>query len=500
MLNILIAIALTAVITAAICIIAMQLTHKKTTAQFLSDKQQAQDNANTWQQKATEQQAALSAGQKEIDMLREQSQQTIEQLLSDKQQLQTESSQWQQKATDLQANLSAMQKEIDMLLEQQQQDRQRQATIREEETIQRKTEQEKSFNLLREQVENITQRLLKERSEEFNASSEKRIGTLIDPLQEKIAEMKRAMDDAKVEQVKHTASFEQQIRQLMEQTQQMSLSADTLSRALSADTKVQGNWGETVLQSILDAQGLIEGLNYETQSTLRDANGKPVLNDDTDKRMIPDVIIHMDTERDFIIDSKTSLTAFINYQNAENQADKERFLAEHVRSLRKHVDELAKKDYTRYILAPRKSLDFAMMFVPNESALQLALYTDATLWRYGMEKGVFITGEQNLYAALRAVAVTWTNIRQAENHQKVYDLANELMSRLGDFLNKYHDLGERIQKVQKLYDETEKKLTTGQSILSSARKLEKLGAKQDKNHPLPYKDIPDEEDNTPALS
>lgn len=413
---------------------------------------------------------------------------------------QTELARSQQQNTGLQADNSALRKEIDMLREQYQQEQNRQQALREEEKKARQAEQEQSLTLLKEQVENITQRLLKQRSDEFSQQSEKKIGNLVDPLQQKIADMKKAMEDAKIEQARQSATFEQQIRQLVEQTQHITHSADSLTKALTSESKVQGNWGETVLQSILDAQGLIQGLNYETQATLRDANGKPVLNDDTDKRMIPDIIVHMDKERDFIIDAKTSLKAFVNYQEATTEEEKEKYIAEHIRSLRKHVDELSKKDYTRYILAPRKSLDFAMMFVPNESALQLALYHDAGLWRDAMEKGVFIVGEQNLYAALRAVAVTWTNIKQAENHQKVYELANELMSRMGDFLQKYQDLGDKIQRLQKAYDDTEKKVNGRQSILTSARKLEALGAKQDKNHPLPYNEISDEADNTLAIN
>ncbi len=394
--------------------------------------------------------------------------------------------------TRLMAETSAFQKEIELLRlqlqeqkEQAVRNREEEKTNREEEKRLRAEEQEKSMNLLREQVTNITQKLLQVRSEELEGNNRQSISHIIDPLQKTIDEMKRAMEENKQQQIRNAASFEEQIKHLMASSAQMSDSANRLSTALTTDSSIQGHWGETVLQSILDAQGLIEGLNYEIQSTLRDANGKVLYHDETGSMMRPDVIIRLDKQRDFIIDSKVSLTAFIAYQNAQTDEERKVTLDQHIRSMRKHVKELAQKDYSRYILPPRQSMNFVMMFVPHESALQLALYADANLWHDAMEQGVFIVGEQNLYAALRAVELTWTQIQQAENHQQVYALANELLSRVGDFLERYHKIGETIERLQRNYDDCEKKLTTGQSVLGSANKLIRLGAQQDKKHPLP---------------
>ncbi len=390
-----------------------------------------------------------------------------------------------QENTRLLSSSAALQKEIELLNRQREEQRTQDKQAREAERLERAAEQDKNMTLLREQVTNITQQLLKTRSEELDGQNKQSIGHIIDPLQKTIEEMKRAMEENKQQQIRNATSFEEQIKHLMASSEQMSSSANRLSTALTADSSIQGHWGETVLQSILDAQGLIEGLNYEVQSTLRDANGKVLYHDETGSMMRPDVIIHMDRQRDFIIDSKVSLTAFIAYQNAQTEEEKKVALAEHLKSMRKHVKELAQKDYSRYVVAPRKTMDFVMMFVPHESALQLALYADGNLWHEAMEQGVFIVGEQNLYAALRAVELTWTQIQQAENHQQVYALANELLSRVGDFLERYRKMGDYIERLQKGYEDCEKKLTTGQSVIGSANKLIKLGAQMDKKHPLP---------------
>ncbi len=409
----------------------------------------------------------------------------LQDLQETSQQLAEEKAKLTQENTRAIATAAALQKEIDLLTRQLQEQREADKEAREADKQQRAAEQAQNLTLLREQVTNITQQLLHQRSEELNGQNRQSISHIIDPLQKTIEEMKRAMEDNKQQQVRNAASFEEQIKHLMASSAQMSDSANRLSTALTTDSSIQGHWGETVLKSILDAQGLVEGLNYEVQSTLRDAAGNALRNDETGSLMRPDVIIHMDRQRDFIIDSKVSLTAFIAYQNAQTEDEKKATLAEHLRSIRKHVKELAQKDYSRYVVAPRQTMNFVMMFVPHESALQLALYADANLWHEAMEQGVFIVGEQNLYAALRAVELTWTQIQQAENHQQVYALANELLSRVGDFLERYHKIGDTIDRLQRHYDDCEKKLTTGQSVLGSANKLIRLGAQQDKKHPLP---------------
>lgn len=391
----------------------------------------------------------------------------------------------QEECKDLQArvnvltgDLAAANKEVELAIK-----------SKEEVELRFAKQREEDNQTMRDQFKALSENILKERSDEFNQKSSQHIEHILAPLQENFKKMEEAVEKAKMEQARSSQIFSSQIENLKEQAQKMATSADGLTKALSAESKVQGNWGELVLSKMLELQGLHEGIEFTTQTAMKDADGQTIHSEENGQVLIPDVVLHLDNQKELVIDAKTSLTAYLAYQNAETEDAKAQFLKEHVQSLKKHVDELAKKDYSHYIQAPKKSVDFVMMFVPNESAYQLAMQQDTELWRYAMGKKVFMVSEQNLYTALRVVAVTWSNIRQAENQQKVYELANELISRVGDFLNQYVEIGKKIENLQNAYERTEKKLTTGQSVLSSANKLLKLGAKEDARHQLPYRDI-----------
>ena len=202
--------------------------------------------------------------------------------------------------------------------------------------------------------------------------------------------------------------------------------------------------------------------------------------------MRPDVILHLDQKREVIIDSKVSLTAFMDYVNAEDENDRQKFLRAHVESIQKHVKELAAKDYSSYVKPPKVKMDYVIMFVPNTGALWAALGAQPDLWRNAMEKNVYIADEQTLFAALRIINMTWTQIAQAQNHEKVYALANELMDRVGQFMDRYKAIGKALENAGKAYEAADKKLQpTGQSIIQTCAKLQKLGAKQSSRNPIP---------------
>ena len=206
-----------------------------------------------------------------------------------------------------------------------------------------------------------------------------------------------------------------------------------------------------------------------------------LFHDETGKRLIPDVIVHYPDNKDLIIDSKVSLTAFVDYCNATDETEKLLALKRHLQSLRAHCKELQKKNYSSYIKAPRVSLNYVVMFVPNESAMQLALYEDNALWREAFENGVFITSEQNLLALLRMIQLAWSQVKQARNQQEIFDEVNKLLDRVGDFMKRYEDLGKKIESLQGSYDDTKKKLYTGnQSVVKAAEKLIEMGGKSDK--------------------
>ena len=335
------------------------------------------------------------------------------------------------------------------------------------------------------QLKSTTEEMLKQRQEELQQSNSSHMKQIVDPLKESIQKMETALKENKSTQETSTEAIKEKIATLVSTTLRVSDSAERLSNALTAENKTQGNWGEQKIEALLGAIGLEKGLEYDAQEYLRDANGMIIVSPETASRMQPDIILHLDETRDLIIDSKVSLNAFVDYTNAPDDEARNIALAAHLRSVRNHVKELAKKNYAAYVQAPRQSVDFVMMFIPVDAALQLALVSDPTLWREAMNQGVFIVGEQNLYAALRAVQVTWTAIKQNANNKAICDTAEELINRVGDLLERVQDLGKKIDKVNEAYDAVNDKAQKGQSVLTSAHKLVKLGAKISTVHPLP---------------
>lgn len=350
-----------------------------------------------------------------------------------------------------------------------------------------------AIEVLKADVKNTTSEMLRERQKELQQSNDTNMQQIVKPLKESIQKMETALQENKTTQETSTATIKENIATLVSTTMRVNDSAERLSNALTAESKTQGCWGEQKIEALLQAIGLEKGLEYDAQEYLRDAAGNIIVADETERRMQPDIILHLDEKRDLIIDSKVSLTAYVDYMNAETEEGKNIALTAHLKSIRAHVKELAKKNYAAYIKHPRQSVDFVMMFVPVNSALQLALDADHALWREAMNQGVFIVGEQNLYAALRAVQVTWTTIKQNANNKAICDTAEELMGRVGDMLARIEDMGKKLEKVNEAYRSVMDKSMMGrQNVLGSAKKLVKLGAKVSNKYPLPQWDAEEE--------
>lgn len=335
------------------------------------------------------------------------------------------------------------------------------------------------------QMASATDDMLKQRQKEFAESSSANLGQIVDPLKETIARMKKAMDDSTLKQTEMSGVMKATVENMIRQSEAAKKSTDELARVFRRGAKVQGDWGETVLTELLESQGLTPGIHYEIQSSVRDASGCPVRTD-SGSTVRPDVILHLDTRRDVIIDSKVSLTAYMDYVNAEDETVRQRFLKAHADSVWRHVKELSAKDYSSYVRAPRVCMDYVIMFVPHTGALWTALNSQPDMWRKAMEMNVFIADEQTLFAALRIIRMTWTQIAQAQNHEKVYALANEMLDRVGQFMKKYEAVGKSLEAALKSYEEAGRKLSpSGQSILQTCSKLRKLGARQSDRNPLP---------------
>ena len=343
-------------------------------------------------------------------------------------------------------------------------------------------EQVKSqLDLIREQMQTTSEKILKQRQDELGVQNKEQVSKIIDPLQKSLKDMQEALDKTKEQQTEALTRLDETIKINMQKSQAIGETADRLTRALTGEVKVQGNFGELKLKQLLEDLELHEGEQYDTQETLRDKDGKGLKGDDG-KGLIPDFILHFPNNRHVVVDSKMSLTDYERYMNAEDGTpEKSLFLKAHIDSVRAQVKRLAKKEYTKYLPDGYNRLNFAIMYVPIEGALNLALLNDATLWREAYDEGVMILGPQTMYMNLRVLEMMWTQVRQLSNQQAMMDAANTVIERVQDFGQRFMDvessMNDTIKKMSKL------KITTGDSgpsIITAARNLLKAGAKESK--------------------
>lgn len=336
---------------------------------------------------------------------------------------------------------------------------------------------DETISRVQAQIRTETENILKDRQKEFSETSTSSLGQILEPLKNNIKDLREAMNIGRQEQAGFKEAMKGHIDSLITQSNAARTSADNLADALRRGSKVQGDWGETVLEELLSSQGLTEGVHFETQATMTDAGGRALTND-SGSRMRPDIILHLDEHRDVIIDSKVSVSAYMDYVNAENDNDRNQYLKAHLASIHRHIDELAKKDYSGYVKYPKVSVGYVIMFVPNLGAFWTALGAEPDLWRRAADRNVYIADEQSLYGALKIVNMTWTQVAQVQNHEKVYGLASEMLDRVGQFMKHFDAVGDALDKAKDSYDRGRNKLMPkGQSILNTADKLLKLGAK-----------------------
>ena len=337
------------------------------------------------------------------------------------------------------------------------------------------------LDLLREQMKSTTETVLKARQEELGARNKEQVGKIVDPLQKRLKDMQEALMLSKEQQKEALARLDETIKLNMKQSASLGETADRLTRALTGEVKVQGNFGELKLKQLLEDLELKEGEQFDTQETLRDKAGRGMRGDDG-RGMIPDFILHFPNNRHFVVDSKMSLTDYERYMNAEDGTpEKSAYLKAHIESVRAQVKRLAKKEYTKYLPEGYNRLNFAIMYVPIEGALNLALLNDTTLWHEAYEQGVMILGPQTMYMNLRVLEMMWTQVRQLNNQQAMIDAANLVIERVQDFGMRFADveasMNDTIKKINRL------KITTaegGPSIITAAKSLIKAGAKENK--------------------
>lgn len=355
---------------------------------------------------------------------------------------------------------------------------------------QQREQLQQQMELIKAEMNTASEKILKERSQQLATTNEQQLAGLLNPLRENIKQMKDAVERSDHTQSVTMERLDASIKENLKLAQEVGMRADKLAQALTSENKTQGNFGELRLKQLLQEMGLEEGLQFEEQVMLRDENGS-VMRDADGCKLIPDVILHFPDHRDVVIDSKMSFTAFQDYHNATTDEARNQALKRHLMSMRQHVSELSRKDYSHYLPEGHQQLDFVMMYVFSESALQLALSTDPTLWKEAYDRGVIIAGSQSLFVMLRVLEMSWKQMRQAENQKEIMKAANVIIERTQLFYERFLKVDDLLQRTQEAFDEVKRSTApSGQSITVAASKLLKYGAQENpkRKHRLPKAD------------
>lgn len=378
-------------------------------------------------------------------------------------------------------------KEVASLREQNESEK---AILREQMSSEAKLQRERFDEQLRtvqEQFQNLATKVLDQTTDRLKTQNTESMQTLTEPLKQNLEQLQQAIRTTNSETAKQTASLSEQLRAMAEQTSQINQTATRLTNVMRGGNKIQGNWGEMTLKNLLESQGLQLGRDFDLQQTLTDEHGKPLYSD-SGSRMMPDAILHYPNNEDVIIDAKMSIDAYAKYVETEDETQRRQLVKDVVRSIREQINRLAEKDYNQYVKTPRKSVDFVIMYVPYEGALQLALAAEPSLWNEAFKKKVFITGQQNLMAILTMIHAAWRQYLQSENEKQVYVLAEELLKRVGHFLKHFDTLKMHLHQATVDCEELESKYNGRMGIVQKANQLKKLGVKENIKYPIPSDD------------
>lgn len=345
------------------------------------------------------------------------------------------------------------------------------------EMTQREIKQKEQEEILETRFKNLANDILRQNTADLKSQNEERLSELLNPLKTNIDEFRKTVSDTYNTEARERFSLSERIKELVDLNQSISRQARELSEALRGDSKVQGDWGEMVLESILEKSGLIKGEEYFTQATT-DADGNTLRNEDG-SLLRPDVVVKYPDGRFVVIDSKVSLTAFVDYANAENPELRDGAALRHVRSVKRHIDELARKRYQEYV--GEAKLDFVMMFIPNEPAYIAAMRLEPSLWQEAYDRNVLIVSPTHLVSGLKLIAQLWSRDRHTKNAITIAEEAGKMLDKFSDFTKDMEKIEKSIRGTQTAYDEAMKKLTNGNgNLITRATKLQKLGVKASK--------------------
>lgn len=337
---------------------------------------------------------------------------------------------------------------------------------------------EKNKDEMSERFKNVSNEVIQTQHRRFNEEQKNILNLMLEPFKQQIADFKTKVESAHEESLKNKSSFDEQFKNLLDLNQTLSKDAENLSAALKGNKKIQGNWGEFQLERILEISGLQKGINYVTQETFR--------NDDN-QMLRPDVIIKLPNDRNVIVDSKVSLNDYVNYVNCDDEQMRQVYLQRHIQCVKKHIDELAGKDYQKLI--KNNMLDYVVIFIPVESAYVEAVRADNSLYDYAYKKNIAITTPSSLLPILRTIENLWQIESQNRNVAEIANIGGSLYDKIVGFVEDMQHIDKSIETARKNYDLAMKKLSTGKgNALSLAGKLKEKGAKVTKNLAISYED------------
>ncbi len=336
----------------------------------------------------------------------------------------------------------------------------------------------KLYGQMNIEFKNLANEILEEKTKKFTLQNRESLDAILKPLSEKIKDFEKKVEETYDKEAQQRFSLKEEVKKLAELNQKISEEAGNLTRALKGESKTQGDWGEMILESILDKSGLVKGREYLTQQNIKDAEGK---------NQRPDVIVQYPGDRYIIIDSKVSLKAYEKLCSSDDEKEKEQAMKDHLSSVRNHVLSLSRSNYQD--LYDVKSLDFIMLFMPVEHAYLTAMHNDPELWSYAYEKRIILMSPTNLIASLKMISSLWR-----QEYQNRY--AREIAKKSGDLLDKFYsmledlmDVGNKLKATQKSYDESIKKLHTGKgNLIRRTEEIQNLGARATKNLPRELKE------------
>lgn len=337
--------------------------------------------------------------------------------------------------------------------------------------------QKKELEAIREkfttEFRNLANDILEEKSKKFTEQNRTQLDQILKPLGEKIRDFEQKVEKAYQEESNQRFSLKEEVKRLAELNQTVSQEAHNLTQALKGQVKTQGTWGEMILENILERSGLQKDREYFVQPSFTAEDGR---------RLQPDIVITYPGNKNVVVDAKVSLNAYERFISCDEDADREKAIKDHLISVKKHIDELAAKNYQH--LYNLNSLDFVMMFMPVEPAFMTAIQADSNIWSYAYERGILMIGPTNLIAALKMVASIWLQEYQGRNVLEIADQSGKLFDKFVGFVEDLQSIGQKIQATQETYDKALNKLSMGRgNLVSRAEKIRKLGARATKELP-----------------